>query len=90
MKTTNNYETNIGSIKKLLLAIRYDPVINNKVKILLNMEDYPRRLVLNNWLEQLRRKEAPEELIKTLSYLFDDNISKNILTIVNSHHIQDI
>ena len=76
-------ESDFESIRKLLQAIQNDPVINKKVKIILKMDAYPRCLVLNNWLEQLRRKNAPEKLIQTLSIMFDDSIAKKIYELIN-------
>jgi len=76
-------ESDFESIRKLLQAIRNDPVINKKVKSILKMDAYPRRLVLNNWLEQLRRKNAPEKLIQTLSILFDDSVAIKIFELIS-------
>jgi len=78
-----NDDSDFESIRKLLHAIQNDPVINKKVKSILKMDAYPRRLVLNNWLEQLRRKNAPEKLTQTLSILFDDSIAKKIYELIN-------
>ena len=50
---------------------------------MLAMDPYPRRLVLNNWLEQLRKKNAPKQLTQTLSYLFDDVIAQKIYDLIN-------
>jgi len=50
---------------------------------MLAMDSYPRRLVLNNWLEQLRLKNAPQQLTQTLSYLFDDTIAQKIYDLIN-------
>jgi len=75
-------ESDFESIRKLLQAIRNDPVINKKVKSILKMDAYRRRLVLNNWLEQLRRRNAPEKLIQTLSILFDDSVAKKIFELI--------
>jgi len=77
----NDYD--FEPIKKLLLAIRNDPLINKKVTSILKMDAYPRRFVLNNWLEQLHRKNAPEQLTNTLLYLFDDVIAQKVFTLVN-------
>ena len=68
---------------KLLQAIRYDPVINKKVSGLLKMDAFPRRMVLNNWLEQLRLNKAPKKLTQTLTYLFDDNIAEKVYNLIN-------
>ena len=77
-KITYNYESDFKSIKNLLMAMRYDPVINKKIIKMLKMESYSRCLVLNNWLEQLRNNNAPKKLIRTLSILFDDIIAEKI------------
>jgi hypothetical protein len=61
----------------------YDPLINRKVINILKLESYPRHIVLSNWLEQLRQKNAPEQLTKTLLYLFDDVIAQEIFTLIN-------
>ena len=81
--TIRKDESDFESIRKLLQAIQYDPVINKKVKSILKMDAYPRRLVLNNWLEQLRRKNAPEKLIQTLSILFDDSVAIKIFELIS-------
>jgi hypothetical protein len=72
-----------------LKAMRYDPVINKKVVNILNMDSYQRRIVLSNWLEHLRRKNAPQTLMQALSYLFDDGIAYKVLAIVNNHKIKN-
>jgi len=67
-----------------LRATCFDPVISSKVISVLKMDPYPRHIVLSNWLEHLRRNNAPKILIKTLTYLFDDNIAKNVLAHINN------
>ena len=62
--------------------MRFDPVINKKTINILKMDSYPRRLVLNNWLEQLRRNNAPLKLTQSLACLFDDIIAERVLTII--------
>ena len=51
------------------------------------MDAYPRRLVLNTWLEQLRRNHATQDLLNALSCLFDDKVSEQVLTLINDHEI---
>jgi hypothetical protein len=84
-KKTNNYESDFVSIEKLLKAMRYDPVINKKIVYILKMDSYPRRIVLSNWLEHLRRNNAPDKLTQTISYLFDDTIAEKVLSLINKH-----
>ena len=71
------------SIEKLLKAIRHDPVINKKIVNILKMDSYPRRLVLNNWLEKLSQQNAPDKLTQALSCLFDNEIAEKTLNLIN-------
>ena len=82
-KKANNYESYFEPFVKLLQAICNDPVINKKVENILKMDSHPRRIVLSNWLEQLRLNNAPKKLTQTLSYLFDDSVVEKILTLLN-------
>jgi len=80
---TNNFDTEFETFAKLLQAMRNDAVINKKVIRILRMDSYPRRLILNNWLEELRRKNAPKKLTQTLSHLFDDKVAQKVLFLIN-------
>jgi hypothetical protein len=86
LETIKNYESEFESIKKFLQAIRYDPVLNRKLAGILKMDSYTRRFVLNNWLEQLRRNNAPQDLLSTLSCLFDDKIAEQILRFIHKNN----
>jgi len=88
LEIINKTESEIDSIIKLLKAIRYDQVINKKIAGLLKMDAYPRRLVLNNWLEQLRLNKAPQKLTKTLSLLFDDSIAEKVNNLINRSKVK--
>jgi hypothetical protein len=88
-KKVHNYDNNYESILKLLQAMCNDPVINRKVINILKMDSYPRHIVLSNWLEQLRRINAPTKLMQSLACLFDDNITKKVWTLINDHQINN-
>ena len=75
-------ESDFDTMIKLLQAIRNDPVINKKVKNILKLDSYPRRIVLSNWLEKLRLNNAPEKLTQTLTYLFNDNIAEKVYNLI--------
>ena len=77
------------SFAHLLQAIKEDKAINTRVIQLLKLNSYTRRVLLNKWLEQLRRIQAPEKLIEALSCLFDDKIAKNVLNLINKHQIRN-
>ena len=77
------------SFAHLLQAIKEDKEINSRVIQLLKSNSFTRRLLLNKWLEQLRRRQAPEKLIQALSCLFDDTIAKHVLSLINNHQIRN-
>ena len=77
------------SFANLLQAIKEDREINTRVIQLLKSNSYTRRLLLNKWLEQLRRRQAPEKLIHALSCLLDDDIAKNVLSLINNRQIRN-
>ncbi len=72
---------------KLMQVMHKDPVINEKVIQLLKLDSYQRRSVLNVWLEQLRLRNASENLLSALSCLFDDKIAEEVLTLINDRKI---
>ena len=61
-----------------------DPVIHEGVTQMLKLDSYQRRAVLNNWLEQLRIRDASENLLSALSCLFDDKIAEMVLSLINN------
>jgi hypothetical protein len=72
---------------KLIQVMRDDSVVNEKVIKMLQLDSYQRRSVLNNWLEWLRRQNAPQNLLSVLSCLFDDKVVEQVLTLINNHKI---
>ena len=89
MNLTNHIYPNnqVKSIQKLIQIMRDDALINKKVLAMLKMDSYRRRSMLNDWLEQLRTLNAPENLMKALSFLFDDKIAEEILDLINNNKI---
>jgi len=69
-------------LERLIQAMKNDPLINAEVIKILRLSPYQRRSVLNNWLEQLENRQAPQNLRKALSYLFDDMIVFELLKII--------
>jgi len=68
---------------KLVQVIRENQEIGLRVRQLLEMNPYKRRIVLNNWLEQLRTQNASDNLINALSCLFDNVIVQKVLSLIN-------
>ena len=67
---------------KLVQIVRENHEIGLRVRQLLEMDPYKRRIVLNNWLEQLRTQNASETLINALSCLFDNVIVQKVLSLI--------
>ena len=77
----------MDSYIKLIQGMRDDPLINERVVKILNLDSYQRRSVLNNWLEQLRQKNAPENLRQALSCLFDDIVAEKVISLITHQRI---
>ncbi len=60
-----------------------DTLIKKRILELLQLSSYERRFALNIWLEQLRQRNASENLLYVLSILFDDIIAERVLTLIN-------
>jgi hypothetical protein len=73
-----------GKIPDIIQIALEDPVIKKRIKEVLNLDSYERRSVLNEWLEQLRLRNARREIITGLIYLFDDVGAKELLKIINN------
>ena len=84
MKNNNNQFESLG---RLIQIMRNDEVINKKVTTVFQMDSYQRRLVLNIWLQQLRKQNASQKLLTALSSLFDDKVVEQVMTLINSRKI---
>ena len=73
------------SLVRLVEIMQKDTRINREVTRMLNLDGYHRRIVLNDWLEGLRRKNAPPDLMRALGCLFDDEIARQILILINKY-----
>jgi hypothetical protein len=67
----------------LVQAVLEDPVIKQRILKMLKLNSFERRSVLNIWLEQLRLRNASEELLYVLSNLFDDAIAQKTLSMID-------
>ena len=83
---TRNLDNSFESFGTLIEIMRDDEDINEKVIAVLRLDSYKRRAILNNWLEQLRIQNAPQNLINSLSVLFNDTIAEQVLQFINKHH----
>jgi hypothetical protein len=69
----------------LIQVIRKDPVINKKVIMLLQLNSFKRRSVLNRWLEELKQRHASAQLLNALPYLFDDKVAEEVLKLIKKN-----
>ena len=83
---TTDSNSTVKSFGRLMQIIRNDELIYTEVSNLLQLEIYQRRLILNNWLEQLRIQKAPKDLQEALTCLFDDKIADQVLSFIKKHH----
>jgi len=79
-----NEESGIIEIEKLIEVAIADPLIKKRIEEVLKLSSFERRLVLNIWLEKLRRQNARPEMIQALTYLFDDIVADNTLKQINN------
>jgi ribosomal protein L18E len=84
---TKNTNNQFESLNRLIQVMRNDEVINKKVIEMLQRDSFQRRAVLNNWLEKLQRQNAPENLLSSLSCLFDDKVAEQVLTLIQNYKI---
>ena len=80
-KSTDSDES-FKALVMLIQVIQKDPVINEKVIMLLQLNPFRRRTVLNRWLEQLQERHASPQLLSALPYLFDDKIAEEVLKLI--------
>ena len=76
-------DTSHEEITCLVQTALEDPVIKQRMLKMLQLNSFERRSVLNIWLEQLRLRNASEELLYVLSCLFDDAIAQKTFSLIN-------
>ena len=79
-----NSKTFSETFANMLQVINEDHEINTRVVQLLKLDSFRRRLVLNKWLEQLRRKGATHKLMQALSCLLDNEIAEKTLSLLKT------
>ena len=62
-----------------------DPVFMGKLKNILEMDSFNRRSVLTMWLELLRIRKTPVQVLDALSILFDDRTTAKMLMLVRKN-----
>ena len=84
-KVNNGHDLS-ESLIRLVEIMQKDARINKEVTRMLKLDAWHRRIVLNDWLEGLRRKNAPADLLRAFSCLFDDEIARQALMLINKNN----
>jgi hypothetical protein len=58
------------------------PDVRKKLKIILNLDSFNRKSVLNTWLRDLKLQGAPNDFIEALSFFLDDAIAEKALEVI--------
>ena len=66
----------------LIRLIQKDIVVREKVIELLKLDPYHRRSGLNNWLDQLRQKQASKDILEAISCLSDDIMTEEVIVFI--------
>ena len=85
-ETMKNRNSKYNEIFTLIQLTNKDPEIKKKILELLQSPSYERRLQLNIWIEQLRQRNASENLCDTLLILFDDMVAEQVLKLIYNSH----
>ena len=60
----------------LIMAAKDDKGFRDQITAILSLASFHRRSLLNTLLQTLRMKQAPEELIRSVGYLLDDEVAE--------------
>jgi len=60
----------------LIQLAREDSEMGQTLQGLLGLDDFNRKSLLGSWIEEARLRGAPEEFVRALGYLRDDDIAR--------------
>ena len=66
----------------LIRVAREDSEIRQQLLQILRLDAFHRQSLLNSWIEDLRMKNAPKELIRSLLCLVDDDIAEKAAELI--------
>jgi len=81
----NNLKPKPDEVTCLIQISKEDPLIKKRISELLQLSSFERRFELNIWLEQLRQRNASENLLYVLGILFDDIVAEKVLSLINKN-----
>ena len=63
----------------LVRVAEEDVEVRSQIASILKLESFHRQSLLNSWIEELHLKKAPDELIRALSCLLDDDVAEKTM-----------
>ena len=81
-----NMRVKSDEIACLIQIMLKNPLIKRRFSELMQLNSFERRFALNICLEQLRQRDASDNLLYVLGILFDDIIAKKVLSLINNCH----
>jgi len=69
---------------RLMVLARQDPGIRSQLLNILMQDAFQRQSALNTWIEDMRIKGAPPELISAISCLLNENLANKARDILGS------
>lgn len=89
MKTTNSTNDLIGDNEDFVTLIqvaRENEDIRNQLLVILSQDAFNRVSIINSFIEDMRLKSAPKELISAIACLLDESAAEKAFEILSSVH----
>ena len=87
-ETMKSRNSKYNKISTLIQLTNEDPEIKKRILELLQLNPFERRFKLNIWIEQLRQRNASENLCNMFIILFDDLVAEHVLRLLTNHKIK--
>ena len=68
----------------LIQAAREDAGLRARLLAIVDLEGFHRRSFLNGWIEEMRLKGAPPDIIKAAACLLDDDIARRAAEVLRA------
>jgi hypothetical protein len=68
----------------LIRVAQEDAGIRTQLLGILSLDEFNRKSALNTWLEDMRLKRAPGQLVSAVNCLLDDDVAKKALEVLSS------
>jgi hypothetical protein len=69
---------------RLMQVAREDQEIKNRLTMILRLDPFNRKSLLNSYISKMKLKKAPNDFIEALTYLLDEAIARKALEIIEN------